>query len=67
MQNVNNMHKLTHAAIEQLQRAFVDCRHAPSEGVLLSALVAVKQVHDALLDLKETCSDLEPEELCCAV
>jgi hypothetical protein len=67
MQNVNNLQKLTNTALEQLQRAFQECRHAPAEGMILSALVTVRQVHDALLDAKEARSDLEYEELCCAV
>ena len=67
MQDMNSMHNLTHAAMEQLQSAFLECRHARAEGMILSALVTVKKVHDALLDVTEPPADLDPEELCCAV
>ena len=67
MQNVNNLRNLTQVALNELQNAFQECHHMGAEGMILSALVKVKQVHEALLELKECRVDLDPEEYCCAV
>ncbi len=67
MKSMNSLRTLTQVALNDLQSAFLECQHAAAEGMILSALVKVKQVHEALLDVKECTSDLEPEEYCCAV
>ena len=67
MKNVKNLHELTHAAIEQLQQAFQECQDKSTEGVILSAMVTVKLVHDGVIDLKDASADIEWEEFCCAV
>lgn len=54
MPKVNRLNSLTQAALDDLQRAFLECPHAPTEGLILSALVMVKQVHDSLLDQKDS-------------
>jgi hypothetical protein len=67
MESINSLLNLTQVALNDLQNAFQECQHAAAEGMILSALVKVKQLHEALIDVKECSSDLEPEEFCCAV
>ena len=67
MQTPNTLHSLTQLALDHLQCAFQECRHAPTEGLILAALVRVRQVHDSLLDVKEAVSEIDAEEYCCPV
>ena len=67
MKSINSLCNLTQVALNDLQRAFQECQHAAAEGLILSAIVKVKQVQEALIDVKECSSDLETEEFCCAV
>lgn len=67
MNNVLDLHTLTHSAMEELQFAFFECAQKPLEGRILSAIVSVRMVHDILADPKFSCSDIDPEEFCCAV
>lgn len=67
MENVTQLHKLTHAAIDDLQRAFLKCHDRTTEALILSARIKVKLMHDALFDGQESGSELDPEDLCCAV
>ena len=67
MNNIVNLHSLTHSAMEELEHAFLECAQKPLEGRLLSAIVSVWMVHDILTDPEFSCSDIDPEEFCCAV
>ncbi len=67
MQNHTNLHTLTHVVINDLQQAFVACPDRPTEGLILSAIVSVKKVHDLLPEPESAISDIDPEEYCCAV
>ncbi|NVN90118.1 MAG: hypothetical protein HXX11_05885 [Desulfuromonadales bacterium] len=60
MQNLTvNMHSLTHAALDDLQSAFQNCSRT-DEGLILSALVKVKTLHDLLPCIENSCSDSNP-------
>lgn len=67
MNTATSLHTHAHNAIETLQHAFQVCPHRPTDGLILSALVALKQMHDELKRLDNTAADNEPEEYCCAV
>ena len=67
MNTVTTLHSHAHNAIETLQHAFQSCPHRPTDGLILSALVALRQMHDELKNLDSTASDIDPEEYCCAV
>lgn len=67
MQTVNNLHKLAHVALEDLQRAFMMCEHRQTEALILSARVKIKLLHDGLFEMNEPPSDCDPEELRCVV
>ena len=67
MHDEATIHTLTHAAINDLQNAFMACSHRPTEGLILSAIVTVKKVHDLLALPCQAEADLDPEEYCCAV
>jgi hypothetical protein len=63
----NNLPQLTSTAIETLQQAFVQCSHGPTEGLILAALVKIKQVHDALNSINEARYEADPSEYCTAI
>ncbi len=44
---IENMHRLTHSTINDLQEAFQHCDRS-SEGPILAALVKVRAIHDLL-------------------
>jgi hypothetical protein len=67
MQNNPTLHILTHAIVNDLQQAFVACPDRSTEGLILSAIVTVKKVHDLLPSPESAISDIDPEEYCCAV
>lgn len=67
MKAVTTLHSQTHNAIETLQHAFQSCPHRPTDGLILSALVALRQMHDELKCLDSTTPDMDPEEYCYAV
>jgi hypothetical protein len=62
-----NLHTLTHVVINDLQKAFKTCHDQPTEGLILSAMVTVKKVHDQLLNIDSTTTDFDPEEYCAAI
>jgi len=49
-----NLHHLTNTALETLQLAFQKCHHAPTDGLILSALVLLKQVEQELAGMTHT-------------
>jgi hypothetical protein len=63
-----SLHTMTHVVINDLQKAFIVCPDRPTEGLILSAIVTIKKVHDILgaVDTVKA-DDLDPEEYCCAV
>jgi hypothetical protein len=65
--NNPNLHTLTHVVINDLQQAFIACPDRPTEGLILSAIVSVKTVHDLLPQTDSGISNIDPEEYCCAV
>jgi len=67
MGSAYTLHSLTHTALEDLQQAFVECGQKPTEGRILAAIVALKLVHDLLVVPETPCTDIDPEEYCCAV
>lgn len=67
MNNVVDLHKLTHSAMEELQYAFQECTQKQIDGRILSAIVSVRMVHDILIAPEFSCADIDPEEFCCAV
>lgn len=67
MQNLDRLYLLTHSAINDLNNAFQECRCSHSEGFILSVMVSVKNIQDLLLEQESFCSDVDPEEYCCAV
>lgn len=67
MNNVTSLHSHAHTAIENLQNAFQSCPHRQTDGMILSALVALRQLHDELKSLDSTAPDMDPEDYCCAV
>lgn len=62
-----NLHILTHVVINDLQKAFITCPDIPTERLILSAMVTAKKVHDQLLQIDSSSSDIDPEEFCCAL
>ena len=49
MQNpVDTMHFLTNSAISDMQKAFQECKYPLAEGLILSALVKLVDVHEML-------------------
>jgi hypothetical protein len=67
MNQDSSLHTLTHVVITDLQKAFIVCPDRPTEGLILSAILTVKKVHDLLPQPDSCLSDLDPEEYCCAV
>ncbi|RNC70416.1 MAG: hypothetical protein ED859_06315 [Desulfuromonadales bacterium] len=67
MNTVTTLHSRAHNAIETLQNAFQTCPHRQTDGLILSALVALRQMHDELKSLDSTASDNDPEDYCCGV
>ena len=67
MNKVTNLHTLTHSAMVELQRAYLECAQKPVEGHILSAIVSVTMVHEILIAPALSCPDIDPEEYCCAV
>lgn len=63
----SNLHNLTHLVINDLQRAFTVSTGAQLEGLILSAMVTVKKVHDQLLSSECGTADIDPEEYCAAI
>lgn len=56
-----NMHNLTHAALNDLQNAFQNCSRT-DEGLILSALVKVKTLHDLLPGIESSRSHGTPDQ-----
>ena len=67
MNNIVDLHKLTHSAIEELQNAFLECTQKPVEARILSAIVSVGMAHNILTVSEFSCADIDPEEFCYAV
>lgn len=67
MSHDSSLHPLTHVVINDLQKAIITCHDRPTEGLILSAIMTVKKVHDQLLNIDSTTSDLDPEEYCSAI
>jgi hypothetical protein len=65
--NLQHLQQLTNTAIETLQRAFLESHHAPVEGLILSALVTVKQVQEELGLQKDEVCEYDPCDYCVAV
>lgn len=70
-QCTKQLHTLTHFLIDTLECAYQECPREPMqgklvEGKILSAIVAVKQVHD-MLGCVEVSESSDPEEYCAAV
>lgn len=53
-ENAENMHRLTHSTINDLQEAFQHCGRS-SEGLILAALVKIRTIHDLLLNAAPSC------------
>ncbi|HIJ95896.1 MAG TPA: hypothetical protein HPP94_09205 [Desulfuromonadales bacterium] len=64
MINHEELHKLTHVVIERLDIAFRKHLDHSTEGLILSALVSAKLIHD---QFAYNAYDLDPEEYCAAV
>jgi len=62
-----NLHTLCHVVINDLKKAYIASLDNPIEVHILSALVTAKKVHDQLLNIDSTTTDLDPEEYCSAV
>lgn len=67
MKSMNRLHPLTHAALEDLQSAFQECQQSKAEGLILSALVKIKQVHDLVAEMKEPAPEVAYDSFPCAV
>lgn len=63
----SNLHTLTHLIISDLQKACTGSPAAQIEGLILSAMVTVKEVHDQLLSSECGTADIDPEEYCTAI
>lgn len=63
----SNLHTLTHLVINDLQKAFSGSPGAQIEGLILSAMVTLKKVHDQLLSYECGSADIDPEEYCAAI
>jgi hypothetical protein len=62
-----NLHSLTHVVINDLLKAFKACHDRSTEGLILSAMVTAKKVHDQLIVSESNTSDFDPEEYCAAI
>jgi len=67
MNNTEQLHTLTHVALDDLHQAFQQGERLKMEGLILSAMVTVKRLHDQLPGVCNATADLDPEEYCCAV
>ncbi len=68
MQNlVNSLHNLSHSAINDLQSAFQECKYSSAGGLILSAMVKIRDIHNLMPMGDTSCSDIDPEEYCSAV
>lgn len=47
-------------------KAFRNCPDKPTEGLILSAMVSIKEVHDKLMII-DLPAEFDPEEYCSAV
>lgn len=62
-----NLHSLTHVVINDLQKASNICPDRSTEGLIKSAIMAVKSVHDQLLNVDCSSTEIDPEEYCTAI
>jgi hypothetical protein len=67
MTHDSSLHTLTHLVINNLQKAYITSLDSQAEGLILSALVTAKEVHDRLLHSDNSCADIDPEEYCTAI
>ncbi|TWJ16852.1 hypothetical protein [Geobacter argillaceus] len=67
MNTPDNLHILTHAVLNDLHQAFQQGERLKMEGLILSAMVTVKRLHDQLPGVCIATADLDSEEYCCAV
>lgn len=68
MQNpVNSLHNLSHSALNDLQKAFQECKNSSTGGLILSAMVKIRDIHSLMPVGEASCSDIDPEEYCSAV
>ena len=67
MHQDSNLHILTHVVINDLQKAFISSPGTQIEGLILSAMITAKKVHDQLLQSDCTSADIDPEEYCAAI
>lgn len=63
----SNLHTLTHLVINDLQKAYTVSPGVQLEGLILSAMMTVKKVHDQLLSSGCGTADIDPEEYCSAI
>jgi len=54
-----SLDELTHVVIDDLQRAYLECQHKPTEGLILSALVKVKLVQDLLVEIRQKTTNID--------
>lgn len=67
MKESKKIHTLTHHAIDTLQSAYQNVHKEHAEGLILSALVTVKHVHDLINPGEESLEEMDPEEYCAAI
>ena len=67
MKYPDNLHTVTHSAMNDLQRAFIKCGEKSIECHILSAIVSLKVLHDKITTKELSCPDIDPEEYCCAI
>lgn len=67
MNTVTILHRHTHNAIETLQNALQSCPHRQTDQLILSALLALRQMHDDVKSLESINTEMDPEDYCCAV
>ena len=67
MNSAENLHSLTHEVLNDLQQAFQQGDRIRMEGLILSAMVTVKRLHDQLPEVENATADSDPEGYCCAV
>ena len=67
LEQQNKLPQLTRATIETLQNAYESCADSPTGGLILSAMVMIKQVHEELATGHHTMPESDPAEYCAAI
>jgi hypothetical protein len=62
-----NIHTLAHHALNTLQSAYQNIQKPHVDGLILSAMVSVRHLHDLINPAQRSIDDVDPEEYCAAI